>query len=383
MPTQNLTDTTIRNLKPKPQQYEVWDHKLPAFGVRVSPLGTVSYVVLYRVDGRLRRYTFGRYASLKLADARKRVRDILSDVSKGKDPAAEKALRRSSPTAFDQYIGEFIERFAKPRNKSWRETERILKREFGSRWRGRELSSIQRSDVIRVVDGIVDQGTPIAANHAFAAIRKLMNWAVERGDIEVSPCLGLRAPSPVKSRDRVLSQKEISQIWAAAKQMGYPFGPLVQLLFLTAQRRSEVASLCWQDIDFKKDQWSMTDNKSSRPHLVPLSPLAISVLNSIPRTTSKHVFPAKGKNRPVSGFSKWKAELDRISGVKNWTLHDIRRTAATGMAERDVEPHVIERVLNHQTGILGGVTGTYNRFSYLDEMRRALNAWSIHLLKIV
>lgn len=383
MPQIALTDQAIKNFKPTSMQVDYADQKLMGFGVRVARSGTKSFYVKYRVNDRQKRYTIGRYPVIRLREARERARDILARASKGEDPSAEKKLSRASQTAFDAYVALFIELYAKPKNSSWKETERILKQRFVLKWRRRDLSSITRQDIVIILDQIKMEGHTRAANSAFAAIRRLMNWAVERGDLDTSPCAGLKTPSPLTNRNRVLSDAETAKVWNALTEFGYPFGPLAQLLFLTAQRRCEVAKMRWRDLDFEERTWTFDENKASRPHTVPLSPLAVSVLQKIPKTTSEYVFPAHGnKQRPVSGFSKWKRKLDQLSGVDNWRIHDIRRTATTGMAKLKFDPHVVDRILNHSTGTLSSVARIYNQHSYLDEGREALDAWAKHILKI-
>jgi integrase len=261
------------------------------------------------------------------------------------------------------------------------ETERLLRREFAKRWSKLPVDQITKRTVSDVLDGIVRRGAPSAANHAFAAIRRVLNWCVEQGHLPHSPCIGMRAPSRVISRDRVLSDEELTAIWRSAEQMGWPFGRLVHLLILTAQRRDEVSSIRWQDLDQDEGLWTQPamGNKSGRIHVVPLSRPALGIIRALPRVHDELVFPARGKDNPVSGYSKWKRTLDQKSGVRNWALHDLRRTAATGMAALGVPPHVVERVLNHRTGTLGGIAGIYNRFAYLPEMSQALERWAQHL----
>ena len=134
----------------------------------------------------------------------------------------------------------------------------------------------------------------------------------------------------------------------------------------------------WDELDLEKGKWNIARDrtKSDRKHSVPLSPQALEIIQSIPKTNDNFVFPARGGDKPVSGFSKWKKKIDQLSSTSGWTVHDLRRTAATELAGLKVQPHVIERLLNHSTGILGGAAGRYNRFSYLDEMREALDLWA-------
>src|SRR5262249_8198885 len=149
---------------------------------------------------------------------------------------------------------------------------------------------------------------------------------------------------------------------------GYPFGNIVQLLIVTGQRRDEVAGMRWQDLDLTEKVWTIpgANNKSGRIHSVPLSPQVLEIIKKLPRVHDKLLFPAKGKDHHVNGWSRWKAKMDNMCKVNDWTLHDLRRTAATGMAKLDVEPHIIGRIMNHAQG---GVAGIYNRYQYLPKMR--------------
>ena len=242
--------------------------------------------------------------------------------------------------AFDEFVRHFIETYGKPKNRTWQESERLLKLYFVKVWRKRDVRQIKKADVTNVIDGIVARGNPTTANRAFAQIRRLFNWAVERDYIESSPCQGLKAPAKSNSRDRVLTDREIESIWNAAGEMGYPFGTVVKLLFLSGQRLNEVASMRWEDLNLEDGVWKLPAelNKSKREHVVPLTPQAVSILKSIPCTHEQLVFPARGRNNPISGFSKWKCKLDSLAGTSDWRLHDIRRTVSTGLARLGVLP---------------------------------------------
>jgi integrase len=232
-----------------------------------------------------------------------------------------------------------------------------------------------------VLDDTVEQGLPSAANHALSAIRKFFNWCVERGMLETSPCQGIKKPANNNARERVLDIDELAAVWKGASLVGYPFGPIVQLLILTAQRRNEVAQMQWSQIDLNAATWSLPSEltKNKRPHVVPLAPQSLALLKSLPRFTSDYVFPARGEHPAFAHFSRGKVRLDALAGVSEWTLHDLRRTTATHMAQLGVAPHVIERLLNHISGTFGGVAGVYNRFQYLDEMRAGLTAWEARM----
>jgi integrase len=163
------------------------------------------------------------------------------------------------------------------------------------------------------------------------------------------------------------------------------FGTLVKLLILTAQRRGEVAGMRWSELDLDKRQWLIPGErtKNKRSHLLPLSDAAVELLKAVPRLNDILVFPARGREMEVmSGFSKMKPKLEAICPISDWGMHDLRRSAATGMARLGVPPDVVERVLNHSSGKFAGVAGVYNRFEYAPEMRDALELWARHIASI-
>jgi integrase len=329
--------------------------------------------------------TLGRYPELTLKDARGKARECKQLVFQGRDPAQEKIEERRDVFAFDDFVHHFIVTYAKPNNRTWEESERLLTRHFVKAWGKRDIRQLKKADVAIVINRIVEQGKKTSANSAFAQIRRLFSWAVEQDYLERSPCERMKRPAKSTSRERVLADDEIESIWNASTELGYPFGTVVKLLLLTGQRRDEVASMRWDDLDLEKGLWTQPaeSNKSGREHAVPLIPKAISILKSVPLTHDQLVFPARGRNNPISGFSKWKRTLDSLSGTSDWRLHDIRRTVSTGLAELGVRIEVTERILNHKAGALGGVAGVYNRFGYLPEMREALERWSGHVAELV
>jgi integrase len=383
-----LTDVAVRNLKPSAGlQVDVYDSRIRGLAVRVSPMGTKAFVVWYRIGGKARRLTLGRFPTMSLGEARKRAQEALLQVADGKDPAAEKQWARAEygGNLFTTLVDQFIETYAKRKTRGWGETERLLKREFVSLWGTWPIETISRQDVTKVLNGVVKRGAPSAANNALAALRKMFNWAIEHGHVDRSPCLGIKAPSKLKSRDRVLTEQELICIWQAAEEMGYPYGRIIQLLILTAQRRNEITGMRWVELDVANRKWTIPAErtKPGRTHELPLSQAAIKLLQSLPKVHDDLVFPARGKDNPASGFSKWKHQLDALAGMSDWRVHDLRRTVASGMARLKVPPHIIEKILNHTTGTLGGVAGIYNRFGYLSEMKDALDQWANHVVRLV
>ena len=194
--------------------------------------------------------------------------------------------------------------------------------------------------------------------------------------LAINPAAGVKPPAVEKSRDRVLSEDEIKAFWTGCDKLGWPFGPAFKLMLVTGQRRDEVAGIRWDDLNIENALWTLsrTQTKSDRLHEVPLSSLALEIIQSVPRT-GEHVFTTNGRT-PISGFSKAKRELDEAAKLADWRIHDLRRTVASGMARIGVAPHVIEKVLNHAGGQISGVAAIYNRHGYADEKAGALDAWS-------
>jgi integrase len=269
------------------------------------------------------------------------------------------------------------------REKTWRETERLLTREVVDKWRGRRLSEIKRADIHNLLDRIADRPAPVVAKKTFAALLGMGNWAVERGIVDVNPFAGIKAPAAPRPRDRVLNDAELAALWAAAEALGYPFGPLVQLLILTGQRLREVANASWSEIDLAGKTWTLPQqrSKNAKAHMVALSPQALAILESLPRIAGERGFVLTTNGRsPVSGFSKARARLGAaLPGAPHWTFHDLRRSMATGLAALGVSIPVIEKVLHHVSGSFSGIVGVYQRHGYLDEQRSALALWGRHV----
>jgi integrase len=252
-------------------------------------------------------------------------------------------------------------------------------------WRGRSLSSINKRDVIALVDRIAERA-PVHANRVLSRIGAMFNWAVDKDRISVSPSDGVKPPSKEKSRDRWLNNQEIVWFWRACDQIGYPFGPLFQTLLLCAQRLIETASMKWSELDLEAGLWVIPRGKakSDRAHEVQLSDPVVALLRAQPRL-GPFVFTGK-TGRHVTGFTYGKSLLDAaitaIAGdakVERFILHDARRTAASGMARLKIAPEVVDRILNHSAGKIRGVAQVYNRFEYQDERRAALAAWASYV----
>ena len=387
--TQMFTDTMLKNVAaPATGRVEIWDRRIPGFGLRVSSSGTKTFILVYRHRGRPRRLTLGRYPFMKLAEARHAASDALNKVSAGADPALVDKDKEDPAYHFDRLVNEFVDKHCKVHNKprSAKETERLLRTHFVTAWTKRDVRDVTQNQVIQVLDKLLGKDSPSEANHALAAIKTMLNWCMDRELILVNPCSRLKKPARVRSRDRVLTDAEIKAVWRAFEADGCPFGAMGKLLLLTGQRRGEVTQMCWNEVDLDLGVWTIPAEKAknSQAHYVPLTSLAKSTLHGVPRGGAEWVFPARGNDEnSISGFSKAKRRIDEVSATSGWTFHDLRRTVSTGMGKIGIPPHVIERVLNHSSGELGGVAGIYNRYQYLPEMRAALERWSVHVEYLV
>jgi integrase len=384
-----LTTRTIETIKPGQERREIADKFLPGLYLVVQPSAAKSWAVRYRGGGRTRKHTLGSYPAIDLKAARKLAGKALRAVAEGRDPGREKAQEREARSDSVAAVArQFIERHCKRSNRprTLRETKRLLDLHVLPRWRSRLLREITRRDVLDLLDRVVDAGTPIAANRTLSALRKMCNWAVERDIITTSPCAGVKPPTAERSRDRTLSDSELRAVWLAADEIRGPFGALVKLLILTGQRRDEVARMQWSEIDLARRLWVLPPEraKNNTRHEVPLSAPAIAILTALPRIGDRFVLTTNGE-APSSGYAKGKCRLDALlpSDMPPWRLHDLRRSAATGMARLGINLPVIEKVLNHSSGSFAGIVGVYQKHSFADEKRRALDAWGAFVADLV
>jgi integrase len=238
----------------------------------------------------------------------------------------------------------------------------------------------------------MDAGRHRTANQVLQLARRLFRWALERELIASDPTAGITRPAKENARERVLRDDELAAVLQSADKLGWPFGPFTQLLTMLAQRRGELAKARWQDIDLEGRTWNIPAGltKSLRAHEVPLPPEAVAIFYVLPHIEGDdRVFPASkerlkdGKKRTISGFSKAKSRLDQLSGVEGWTYHDLRRSAASGMARLGIAPHVLAALLNHDQRSVQGVTAVYNREKYRAEKRRALELWCNHVATLM
>src|SRR5215510_6593771 len=386
-----LTNRSVEAMKPGPARQEIPDSLLPGLYLVVQPSGAKGWAVRYRHQGVPRKLTLGSHPALGLKDARELGAKALRTVAEGRDPGREKiAARAAKADSVDRIVEDFLERHVRRSNRprTAQETERLLRQHVLPRWRGRVVHDITRRDVLDILDRVVDGGAPIAANRVFAAVRKFFNWCVARDILPASPCAGVKPPTAERARDRVLSDDELRRVWAAAEKLGGTFGPLVKLLALTGQRRDEVAGIWWDELDLDTRLWTLPParTKNNQPHEVPLSKAALAVLQNVPRTASSpFVLTTNGGASAASGYSKGKRRIDASlpGDMPAWRLHDLRRTAASGLARLGISLPVIEKVLNHSSGSFAGIVGVYQKHSFASEKAQALEAWGNFVAALV
>jgi integrase len=259
----------------------------------------------------------------------------------------------------------------------------MLRREIGSAWGSRSIHEISKRDVIDIVSAIEQRGAPVAANKALKAIKTFFRWSIGRAVLDRSPADGVPLPAKQVARDRVLSDGELARVILAARQIDGPYGHIVEVLALTGQRREEVARCTWDEIDLKTRTWKISSDrtKNAKSHEVHLSGPVIAVLSRA-NEQGKFVF-SRSADSSFQGFSAAKRELDRLSGVTGWRLHDLRRTCVSGMARLGIAPHVADKILNHQAGTISGVAAVYQRHDFLAERREALETWGTHIRQII
>lgn len=424
-----LTDLQIKNLKrPAARKEEPFGGGLYLV---ISPSGTKSWAFRYRgLDRRTTKLTLGRYMSpsdmapevasqpsvggpLSIAGARMLAQQAKLAIEQGLDPKqvleiGEAPRPDDFVTAFEGFLAEHVA--IHNRLSTAKENERLFRSKIKPVWAGRRLHSIARRDIALLLTQVRDDGASVTSNRVLALVRKFFNWCVEQGLLEVSPCVGVRAPTPERSRDRHLTDGEVALVWRASSQLTAPYRQFLRIMLLTGQRRGEVAQMTWSELSLSEKEWTLPPQrtKNGRRHWVPLSNAALAELEGLPRLVGvpDYVFTGGvGRNSvelaPVSGFSKIKARLDKaISAlivadaiaaggdpdkakpIAPWRLHDLRRTVATGLQRRGVTLDVIEKTLNHVSGVSSGIVGVYQVYDFKKERQEALAGWAEHVTQV-
>jgi integrase len=387
-----LTDVSIRKTVATTKRQEIPDKQTRGLYLIVQPTGTKSWAVRYSRNGRVLKTTLGPYPALSLSDARRQALQVAASVANGGDPQRDKMAERAATITpirtVKAIVDEFLKRHTDEKSgERWAaETRRILERDVLPAIGDMAAVAVGKAEIHDMLDPIMDRGSPTSANRTLAVLKKLFRWSLGRGYIDRDPCGGISKPGDETKRDRVLNDAELARVWRTGEAMSYPFGPAICLLILTGARREEVGAMRWGEVNLAEKVWTLpaTRSKNGVEHVIPLSDLALSILERAPRL-GRHdgfVFTTTGKTA-VSGWSKAKVTLDAATGVLDWRLHDLRRTVATGLAGLGVPMPVVEKILNHVSGSFGGVAGVYQRHAFADEKRDALGEWAQHINALV
>jgi integrase len=390
-----LTPKGVEALQPDPaRRIEKPDPGLSGLYLVIQPSGAKSWALRYRFGGKPAKLTLGRWPVMGVAEARLAASKAIEAVERGEDPGlAKKAGKTAAPDddrdKFEKVVGVFMKRHA-ARNRRADDVAAMFRREVMKPWGSKRIQDITKRDVIDVLDAMVDRGSPVSANRLLAHLRTLFTWAKGRDILTTSPLDGIKPPSAERPRNRVLTDDEIRVFWLACDRLGQPFGSLYQFLLLTGQRLREGAEMTEREVI--DGLWTIpaARTKNGDEHTVPLPDAAKDILRGLNRIKGPFMFTTTGES-PISGFTRAKSRLDAIMAqaagdgvvIPPFTIHDLRRTAATGMASLRFPPHIVEAVLNHRSGTRRGVAGVYNRFDYADEKRAALEAWARKVLAIV
>ena len=376
---QSLTELTIRKAKPADKRYDLFDASARGLGLRIAISGTKSWFVMRRFNGRMLRITFGRYPEISLANARLKVPEVLREMADGRTQGQRKT------DLFKIVLEEWLKK-DQAKNKSVHQVKMAMYLHALPALGNMSVTSITKRDVNKMIDKVVDAGSPVAANRILAYTKRFFSWCKERDILDQSPVEAIKLPSKENDRDRVLNLGEIKSFWISCDKMGYPWGPVFQLLLLTGARLKEVSQASWSEISISDRTLDLPGSrtKNERAHQIQLSVQTLKILLSLPKIEGQDfLFSTNGKT-PVSGFSKVKKRLDILCGVANWRFHDLRRSFATHSSEKlSVSPVIVDKILNHRTGQVRGVTAVYQRGEYLAERREALQKWGDYIERLV
>lgn len=391
----NLTSEAVAKLSRNFSGSEqiVFDEKIPGFGLRMRAGGSRAWVFQYKLGEKHRRITFGKYPAMGSDAARKQAKEYHAKVGTGADPASDKQTdRRDASKTFDALRTQFLAfKQERMRPRAYQEIERHLLRHAAPLDR-LQVNKIDRKDVASLLNAVASNSGRVTSNRVRSSLSSFFAWAMTQDEGQKNnPVVGT-AKEEEQERQRVLIDQttddfadkwlELRAVWKAAAAGEY--GTIVKLLILTGQRREEIAGLRWSEIKFASNvillPASRTKNKLE--HAVPMSPEVRTILESLPRRAGRdHVF-----GRGDGGYSGWSRSKERLDEalpeVGEWTLHDLRRTTATGMAIIGIQPHIVEAVLNHVSGHKAGVAGIYNVAQYLPEKADALRKWARHVMTI-
>lgn len=404
-----LTDRTVAAASCPPGRKDalVFDDRLKGFGVRITAAGTRSFIFQYRVGDKVRRTVLGTFGTeLTTTKARSKAEALRGKVRDKADPVAERraaqasalqaerATRAAAAAArytVDAHITQWATLHLAERSASYGDRVPRELRAALAEWRNVAVADFNQADAIRTLDKVKAKRGPVAANRLRAVARACWEWGMKRGSLATNPWSATPKPAREKARERVLTDGEVGALWNSAAALDPPWSHITRLLLLTGQRRGEVAGLRWSELDLDTDSWLLPGErtKNGQTHKVPLASAAVEELRQVKRRRGAElVFEGPRRNVP-SGFGKMKDRLnsamtkaahDAGRDLADWTIHDIRRTVATGLQRLGVRLEVTEAVLNHVSGSRSGIVGVYQRHGWDAEKAAAMQAWAAYVL---
>jgi len=388
-----MTARFVETLKPGLVAVEWFDQDTRGLSLKINPGGAATWYFHYsrRSDAIRRRVQLGKLAALALKDARLRAKKMAGLVADGKDPAGDRRAEREALTVAD-LAGRFLAEYAAAKRSGERQ-RKALEKDVLPLIGKSKIGAVTRRDIDRIIERMIARKVTVGASRTFEIVRKMFNWALEKGLVDRNPCVGMKKPFATRRRDRVLSSDEIRAVWRGLDNADTPISrdgrDVLRLCLVTGQRLGEVAGMVMDELDLEKRVWTIPSwrSKNGHAHRVPLSDMALDIIKAArARAATEFLFPGYGKDDAVKSSSVSKAvRRSRAAiGIPHWTSHDLRRTAATGMADLGVAPHVIGHVLNHRAVTQGTITDqVYNRYGYDREKRQALEIWSAQLAAII
>jgi integrase len=382
----HITKTSVEALQ---KGQLLTDDECRGFFARCLPSGVISYGFVYRVrsTGKRRWTGIGLHGAITADQARLEAERLRGAVADRRDPVAERQAARKEAVARIT-MGELVPAYLAERKSTFRPA--VFKRQkayLESYWKDLHelpIGGIERKDVVATVDKIAGKRGRVAADRARTALSAFLSWAIDKEHRDDNPAQGIAKRGTGATRTRVLSEAELVTVWKACGDSDHD--KIVRLLILTGQRKTEMGSLSWPEINLDQQRVELPPErtKNKREHIVPLSAEALAVLASIGRRKGRaFVFGQSG-----GGFSRWSAgkrDLDKRAKLKTpWTVHDLRRSVITHLHERGIAPpHIVEAIVNHVSGHQAGVAGLYNRATYLQERIKALDAWAKHMRSLI
>jgi integrase len=374
MATRNIS-TRMLDGKPKSTRDEVWDAVVPGFGYRKSVVGKAAFFISYRdTTNKKRRHSFGKYPAMTLAGARELAAELLKKAARGESLIIDTPIDTTFASLMERYLTEYAE----PRLRTAIQIRRALNRYALPIFGSRPVASITPADIHNLITSI---DAPFQANRTRSYLSGFFKWCCSQPPIPITinPVRLVDKPHVERSRDRVLTGKEVQVVLTAAQEIGGPFGTLFEVLVRTGLRKGEIANLTWDRLDLEEETLTLgaDDTKNAQPITIPLTPAVLDLFRRVERT-GPYVLTTNGE-APISGFSRAEKRLKTMTGISDMRVHDLRRTFASTLGKLKVEPHIIEACLNHTGGKITGIARVYNRYQYFDERRAALLRLEGHL----